>query len=247
MLLETLLLMAAGFVGGALNAVAGGGSFFTLAALVWVGVPPVAANATGTLALLPGYVASAWRFRQDIVWPASLPRWQIVLCVLLGGAAGSAILLSTDQRYFASLVPWLIFFASGLFVLGPRLQRYFGPLRSASLGLGVLFVVSVYGGYFNGGLGVVLLAALALLGQTHLPGMNGLKNLISAMLTLIAVVIYILGGAIQWSSLWLMMLAAIVGGYCGAVWSYRVPESTLRALIVGSGLVIGLVFLWQQY
>lgn len=212
---------------------------------MFLGVPAVAANATGTLALWPGYVASAWRFRQDIVWPAGVTRWQLMLCVLVGGACGAGLLLATDQAAFTILIPWLILFATSLFALGQRLRPTSTPRHAALVSLLILFIVSAYGGYFNGGLGVVLLAALGLMGQTHLPAMNGMKNLISALLTFIAVMIYSLDGAIVWSSLGWMMVRTITGGYVGATYSYHLPAKGLRYFIVFSGLVISAVFFWR--
>ncbi len=118
-MLDWIVICTAGFLGGMLNAVAGGGSFFTLPALIFVGIPPIMANTTGTAALLPGYLASAWRFRHDIVYPASLNFTYITLIAILGGAVGAIILLLTDERIFSELIPWLILFATIAFIVGP--------------------------------------------------------------------------------------------------------------------------------
>src|SRR5690606_27022531 len=160
---DTSLLLAAAFVAGALNSVAGGGSFLTLPALVFTGVPPVVANATGTVALLPGYLAGAWGFREDIQAPPGLSLRSTVVLSLLGGAAGAALLLLTSDAAFNQIVPWLLLAATALFAFGPQLRRWAGsaqhgggtsPVKAAA---GML-AVAVYGGYFNGGLGILLLA-----------------------------------------------------------------------------------------
>lgn len=248
-MLEWLLIAGAGFAGGLLNAVAGGGSFFTLPALLYAGLPPVLANATGTAALLPGYLASAWRFRRDIEFPASLSLPRLLLLALAGGSLGAGILLLGSAAVFAALIPWLVLFATLMFMLGPRLLRLATSSDAAQskqrplLAGTVLFGVCVYGGYFNGGVGIVLLAALGLLGQTDLRGMNGCKNLLSAVLTAIAVAIYLAGGLIALEPLLVMGLAAIAGGYAGAAFAYRLSQPVLRAIVIGVGLLLFTVFL----
>lgn len=239
------LLLAAAFVAGTLNAVAGGGSFLTLPALVFTGVPPVVANATGTVALLPGYAAAAWGFREDAAPPPGLTMGRLIALSLLGGAAGAALLLVTPEATFRRIVPWLLLVATALFAAGPRLRQWTGashapasPVRAA---FGVL-AVAAYGGYFNGGLGILLLALFGLLGQTQLHAMNGLKNLVSALLTAIAVALYAAGGLVLWPQALAMMAAATAGGYGGARLARRIPAHWLRAGIVATGLVMAAIF-----
>ena len=241
MIAEALLLVVAGLLAGALNAVAGGGSFFTLPALVALGLPPLMANASGTAALLPGYIASAWRFRGDIRMPGGLPLWVLLMIVLLGAVSGALLLLLSSEQLFSTLVPWLMLLASVIFALSPRLlkSRANAPAWLAAL---ILLAVCAYGGYFNGGVGIVLLAALGLLGQHELQGMNGLKNAVSALLTMVAVVVYAAAGLLVWKPLLLMALSALIGGYIGAALSYRLPAGPLRTFIVASGLVMAAVF-----
>lgn len=244
--IHLVLLLGAAFVAGALNAVAGGGSFLTLPALVYTGVPPVAANATGTVALLPGYVSGALGFREDMQPPPGLSlRWLIALS-LAGGAAGAALLLVVGDRTFRALVPWLLLVATALFAFGPAMVRHAragpaSPLRAA----GGVFAVSVYGGFFNGGLGILLLALFGLLGLTQLNAANGLKNLVSALLTAIAVAIYAAGGVVFWPQALAMMLAATAGGYLGARGARRIPPRVLRAGIVLTGLTMAALFFWR--
>lgn len=241
--LHVTVLLVAAFLGGTLNAVAGGGSFLTLPALVFAGLPAVSANATGTVALLPGYVSGAVGFRHDIEPLPRLSLPALAALSLLGGALGAWLLTATDDQTFRTLVPWLLLVATALFAFGPHLLRALrgstaGPFASGS---GVL-AVGVYGGYFNGGLGIVLLALFGLLGQTRLNAMNGLKNLVSALLTAIAVVVYAWGGLVAWPQALLMMAAATAGGYFGARVARRIPAPWLRAGIVATGLIMSALF-----
>lgn len=239
-----LILLAAAFLAGAMNAVAGGGSFLTLPALIYAGVPPVAANATGTVALLPGYASGVYGYRQDLtpVGNLSLPLLSVVS--LVGGLAGAGLLLVTPDSVFRGIVPWLLLLATGLFAFGNMLAQRLRSLGLHGNGamLGTLFVVSVYGGYFNGGLGILLLAQLSLFGMTDLNAMNGLKNLFSAVLTAIAVVAYAAGGAVEWREALLMTVAAVAGGYVGARVGRKIPKPVLRTGIIAVGLVMSAVF-----
>lgn len=242
------LLLAAAFVAGALNAVAGGGSFLTLPALVFTGVPPVVANATGTVALLPGYAAGAWGFKDDMAPPPGLSMRQVVVLSLLGGSAGAALLLFTPDATFRKVVPWLLLAATALFAFGPQLRAWAAGKNAAhaapsagKAALGML-AVAIYGGYFNGGLGILLLALFGLLGQTQLNAMNGMKNVVSALLTAVAVAIYAVGGIVEWPQALLMMVAATAGGYGGARVARRIPAPVLRWGIVATGLVMAGLF-----
>ena len=246
---DIAILLAAAFVAGALNAVAGGGSFLTLPALVFTGVPPVVANATGTVALLPGYAAGAWGFKDDMAPPPGLPMKAVVLLALVGGALGAALLLFTPDATFRKIVPWLLLAATAMFAFGPRLRAWAsrrnggvaGTPSATKAALGML-AVSIYGGYFNGGLGILLLALLGLLGQTNLHAMNGTKNLVSALLTAIAVAIYAAGGVVHWKQALIMMVAATLGGYLGARVARKIPPHWLRGGIVVTGLVMAGLF-----
>ena len=246
------LLLVAAFVAGALNAVAGGGSFLTLPALVFTGVPPVVANATGTVALLPGYAAGAWGFREDMQAPPGLSLRAVVVLSLIGGSAGAALLLITSDAAFNKIVPWLLLAATALFAFGPQLRQWAGAAThgggstsALKAGAGVL-AVAIYGGYFNGGLGILLLALFGLLGQTQLNAMNGMKNLVSTLLTAIAVLIYAAGGKVLWYQALIMMVAATAGGYGGARLARKLPPAVLRWGIVATGLVMTALFFWKQ-
>ena len=241
------LLIGAAFLGGGLNAIAGGGSFFTFPALVYAGVPAVAANASGTLALLPGYIASTWGFREDLRAPGALSMAMTLGVSLLGGALGAGLLLVTPDDVFRAIVPWLLLAATVLFAVGPRLMSALKRGKSEDEAGSIahattLLAVSFYGGYFNGGLGIVLLAVFSLLGHRDLNMMQGLKNLISAVLTTIAVMLYALGGAIVWKESLVMMVAAIIGGYVMARVARRLPSIAVRSVVIATGLVMTLLF-----
>lgn len=219
-----------------LNAAAGGGSFLTLPALIATGLPPAMANATGTLALLPGYFSGAWALRQHLHF---LSRSQLVtLCLLgtVGGVTGAGLLLLTPSEVFRNVVPWLLLLATLIFMLAPVIMR-----KSRGLGLhdtgknAGIFVVSIYGGYFNGGIGIMLLALLSLAGNLSLNTMNGLKNLLSGILTIVAVGIYIYGGLIAWTEAGVMCVTATLGGYTGGRLASRISPKNLRMLVVAIG------------
>lgn len=250
---DTAILVAAGFLGGMLNAVAGGGSFVTLPALLFLGVAPVDANATGTAALLPGYLAGAWRFRRDCSSPGGMGAIALVGLSVLGGCSGALLLTMTPNRLFTILVPWLIAFATIIFAAGPRLVRIGTPFPRQCgaaaktparplLPALLLLVVCIYGGYFNGGLGILLLAAFSCMGMDNLHAMNGLKNAVSALLACIAVVLYALGGVLAYGHLLPLALAATLGGYTGAALAYRIPAPVLRLGIVAVGTLLSLAF-----
>lgn len=240
-MIDTLGLVVAGLLSGMLNAVAGGGSFITLPALIFLGLPPVVANATGTAAQLPGYVMSAWRFRRDIALPANIHPLSLLALCLVGGVLGAWLLTVGRAEVFDRLVPWLILFATALFALGPALMLALRGLPW-QFGLLLLFAACVYGGYFNGGLGIILLAVLSVLGQHNLHGMNGLKSALSAGLTAVAVLVYSAGELIAWPQLWVMAAASLVGGYWGAALAYRIPPALLRGGIVTVGILMAVVF-----
>ncbi|GAA3986704.1 sulfite exporter TauE/SafE family protein [Comamonas faecalis] len=247
-MLETTLLLVAAFFAGTLNAVAGGGSFLTLPALIFVGVPPVVANATGTVALLPGYVASIFGSREDMEPAPGLTLRAVVLISLVGGVLGAALLLVTSDKAFNRLIPWLLLLATAMFAFGPQLRQWATRQRSANAhpsrarAVAGLLLVSGYGGYFNGGMGILMLALFGLLGQTRLNAMNAIKNLVSTLLTAIAVAIYAAGGIVQWKEALIMMVAATLGGYLGARGARRLPPAVLRWSIVGIGLVMTVLF-----
>lgn len=243
MLTDASILFVAAFLAGALNAVAGGGSFLTLPALVFAGVPPLAANATGTLALLPGYLSGAWALRDDMEKLRGFSLPILSIASLIGGTLGALLLLWTPAPVFDIVIPWLLLAATLLFALAPGFITAQSTSRASKrLVIAVVLAVAIYGGYFNGGLGILLLAAFGALGVGNINAANGLKNLVSALLTAIAVLVYIAGGLIYWPEAVWMMVGATSGGYAGARASRRVPVKYLRWCIVAAGAVMSLVF-----
>ena len=244
---EIALLVAAGTGAGVLNAVAGGGTFLTFPALVWLGIPPVAANATATLSALPGYAGSAWGYRRDLRAEGALSLRATALIAAIGGLAGAGLLIVTPAEVFMGVVPWLLLAATLLFAAGPALLRWARRFGSAAAGpvtsAAAIFTVSVYGGYFNGGLGIVLLAAFGLLGYASLHGMNGLKNMLSAVLSLIPAVSFAVAGLIAWEQALVLALATTAGGLAGAWISRRIKRTELlRGFVTLTGAVLTLAF-----
>ena len=244
----TLLLASAGFAAGALNAIAGGGSFLTLPALLVAGLPPIVANATSALAVSPGYLGSTLGFRNEL---AQLPRRRLLRETLLsaaGGVLGALLLLLTPSEVFRGLIPWLLLFATALFLLGPwlaqRLVRAGAQGEPGWRNPGLL-AVATYGGYFNGGLGILLMALYSASGEKNLHTANALKNLNSLVLSLVSVLTFVLAGVIAWGPALLMMAAATAGGYVGARHARRLSMRSVRAVVVCTGLVMSALFFWR--
>ncbi|MCZ2134372.1 MAG: sulfite exporter TauE/SafE family protein [Burkholderiales bacterium] len=239
------VLAAAAFGAGVLNAIAGGGTFLTFPALVWAGVPPIAANATSALAVCPGYLGSTLGFRAELAaLPRALLAREALLCAI-GGVIGALLLLVTPAQVFARVVPWLLLFATGLFAVGPHLSRWAGGAHGAGLArlrLPGLAAVAVYGGYFNGGLGILLMALYLVVGETRLDTVNALKNLNSFVLSVVSVAAFALGGAIVWREALLMALFATLGGFAGARLAKRLPTAWVRAIVIVTGLVMSALF-----
>ncbi len=235
------LLVVASLLAGALNAVAGGGSFLTFPALVLAGVPPVIANATSTVALLPGTFASAWVYRRDIgATHGQLPMTAFVVVSLIGGAAGSILLLLTPEQLFAAIVPWLLLFGTLVFALGRPLTD--ALRRHAHVGVPALVVtqalIGIYGGYFGGGIGILMLAMLGLYGMTEIHAMNGVKTVLAGCMNIVAAAIFIVARAVWWREALIMLFAAIAGGWIGPLLARRVAPAHLRLFVVGVGVVM---------
>lgn len=249
------MLLIAGLVGGALNSLAGGGSFIVFPALLAAGVPPVIANASNTYAALPGYVSGAAGFWSDLMRErARLLTYAIVALVF--GYAGAELLLVVSDEAFSLLVPWLMLFAVVLFAFGARInaavQRVAGNGgRAKAAGtivlLALLAVVCLYGGFFNAGLGILLLAFLALAGLTDMHAMNGLKLWISSIVAAVAVVRFALAGSIDWYHGSIALAGVVTGGYVAARLAHRIPTAIIRGLVIVYGVVLTGWFFWQAY
>lgn len=248
-MLTIIVLILAGLGAGALNAIAGGGTFLSFPALVWAGVPPIMANATATFAALPGYIGSAWAFRHNIAGQGRPGLKGLILVVVIGGLLGALLLLVTPSDVFSGVVPWLLLVATIAFAIGPMLvRRMIGSGRAMGVGaaLALILAVAIYGGYFNGGLGIMLLAAFGIMGMADLNRMNGLKNLLSAVLSLVSVATYTTAGLIDWSNLAVVGLSCLIGGYMGAWAAKRITNvKLLRGFIILVGLVMAAIFYVQ--
>lgn len=246
-LFELFIIVAAGFLCGTLNAIAGGGTFVTLPVLIWLGIPPVVANATATSMAVPGYFASVWAYRRDIRAEGALGLGTIIALASVGGILGAVLLVATSPDAFLALVPWLLLTATLLFSFAPRLQKVSDAsgirVRSPSVAIIVLLLVFTYGGYFNGGLGIIMLAALSLQGYRNLHGMNGLKNLLSSILAIVSVATFMIADLIAWDAAVPMALANICGAYFTSKFVRRIERTEfLRLVIIGIGGVMTVAF-----
>ncbi|MGD9520651.1 sulfite exporter TauE/SafE family protein [Tepidiphilus succinatimandens] len=243
---EWTLLALGGFGAGAMNAIAGGGTFISFPALLAIGLPPVTANASNSVALWPASLASAWAYRRELArYRQHLPR--LTLAAFVGGALGGGLLLVTSNALFARLVPWLLLTATLLFALAPRINRWLearrraGPRQALGWG-GTLFqlLVSIYGGFFGAGMGIVMIAAIAMQGIEDLNEINALKNWLSAVIYSVAALTFTLGGAVSWPHTLVVLLAAAVGGYLAGYVARRLPAIWLRRfiLLVGTALTL---------
>lgn len=248
-----LLLFLAGLVGGALNSLAGGGSFIVFPALLAAGVPPVLANATNTYAALPGYVSGTVGF-----WPSMRGhRDRLVLYSivgLIGGWLGAELLLRVSNEEFERVVPWLILFAVVLFAFGGRINAWIaaraagrGARAGAAALVIILLLISVYGGFFNAGLGILLLAFLALAGMTDIHAMNGLKMWMAAVVAVVAVVRFVVGGSIDWYFGTIALVGVTIGSYVAARIAPVIPQGIIRGLVIVYGLGLTGWFFWKEY
>lgn len=241
---DSIILALAAFAAGVLNTVAGGGTFLTFPALVYAGLPVVAANATSTVAVFPGYLAGAAGFRRELRAMDRGLLLRMAGATVGGGLIGSLLLLVSSNEAFSAVVPFLLALATLAFAFGDRLQTWAkgqadlsprNPLGTA--------LVAVYGGYFNGGLGIMLLALFSLQGLRDLDQMNGLKSGLSFLLSAVSVVTFALAGLVAWPQAGIMMLAATVGGYAGAPLARALPRAAVRAIVILVGAIMTIVFM----
>lgn len=230
------LLFFAAAIGGAVNSVAGGGTFVAFPALLFAGVAPVPANATNTIALWPGSVASTVAYRREL---AQVHGEILALggASLLGGLAGSVLLLRTSDQTFVLLIPWLLLFATLLFSFGGSAQRRLGrqdaaPPASRGVAIFTQLAISLYGGYFGGGMGIMMLAVLSLRGMSNIHRMNALKAFLVALVNGVAVVAFVIAGAVAWRPAAVMIVGGIAGGYAGAAAARRIRPSLVRSLVL---------------
>lgn len=245
--METILLTAAAFGAGILNTVAGGGTFLTFPALVFTGMPPVMANATSTVAVFPGYLGGAFGFRSELAGFDRRRLLRLVVITLVGGLVGSSLLLVSSNEAFSMVVPFLLLGATLAFLFGDKIRQWAAAKAQdvSSEGAVGLFGVALYGGYFNGGLGIVLLALFSLWGMTDLNRMNALKSGLSFLLSAISVAVFAVAGLVAWPEALIMMLAATAGGYAGAPLARALPKPIVRGVIATVGFGMSAIFFWR--
>lgn len=249
--------MLAGCVAGMMNSIAGGGTLVTFPALIVSGIPSISANATSTIALLPGTLGSTIGYRATI---PKVVHWLKLFAPvsLIGGLIGGILLVQTPSRTFDSLVPFLILFATILFMgqslvtrlLGSSIARRGGgpPSRTWIIGAVIFqFAVAIYGGYFGAGIGILMLASLGLLGFDNVHEMNTLKVILGFLINVVAAVYFVMSGLVHWSSAGIMAAGTLAGGYFGAHLAQKIPQRSVRGLITAIGLCISAVMFYRQF
>ncbi len=254
---QIAILVTAGFVAGVMNSIAGGGTMITFPTLIFVGFPSIPANATNTVALLPGILSSAAGYRKNV---PSIYRWLKLFAPvsLLGGLTGGILLVQTPSRVFDSFVPFLILFATILFMAQGVLARVLrtrgeigkGKSHSRNWIAGAVmfqFAVALYGGYFGAGIGILMLASLGMLGFENVHEMNTLKVMLAFLINGVAAGYFIWSGLIDWAAVGVMMVGTIAGGFSGAHYAQKVPQRIVRMLISAIGLIISAVMFFRTF
>lgn len=251
---EILGLAASAMVAGAINAVAGGGTLLTFPTLLFFGTPAKIANATSTLALTLGNAGSVFGYRRHFE-PIRPWLWRFVPISIVGGLAGSILLTHTGDSTFDKLVPFLILFATILFVARGVFARIMklddrreGTHHHTILGAVVFqFVVAVYGGYFGAGIGILMLASLGFIGLGNIHEMNTLKTVLSSLINLVASLWFIGAGLIAWPKAAVMTVGALAGYFLGAHYSQRIPERRVRQIITSIGFVLSAITFYKEF
>jgi len=250
---EILGLSFAAAAGGAINAVAGGGTLVTFPTLLFFGTPSIVANATSTLALMVGTSGSIYGYRQHLD-PVRKWLWRFIPVSLLGGLAGSILLTVTSAQTFSKLVPFLILFATVLFLAQGMFRKMVhieapGEHRPHAIWAAILFqfFVAVYGGYFGAGIGILMLASLGFIGLTNIHEMNTLKTILGSLINLVAAACFIAAGLIHWRKAGVMTIGAVIGYYLGAHFSQRIPQQRVRQLITAIGFILSALTFYKEF
>jgi len=262
-LTNAILLFFAALVAGGLNSVAGGGSFISFPTLTFTGVPLIPANATNTIALWPGSVASVGAYRRELARQNRTVVILLSIISLIGGLLGAILLIRTPPQTFARLLPFLMLIATLLFTFGgsvtKRLRERFNAKDISDpanhhIGVPMLvmigtiqLIIATYGGYFGGGIGILMLASFALMGMQNIHTMNGLKTLMASFINGIAVVAFIINGLIVWPEALVMICGAIIGGYGGASVAQKMPPKLVRRFVIVVGIVMTIYFFYRYY
>lgn len=247
------LLFVVAVVAGAINSVAGGGSFLSFPALIFAGLPPVNANATNTMALWPGTLASVGAYRRELSGPGKRVLIPLISTGVIGGLLGAIVLLKTPQATFLRLVPYLLGGATLLFALSGRVtarvrrrvatHEHFHTFGGALLQL----LIAVYIGFFGAGAGILMLAMLALLGMENIHTMNAYKTVLGTVCNGIAVIAFIVAKAIYWPHALLMLVGASIGGYYGAFFAQKMNPKHVRWIVIAVGAGMSAYFFWKTH
>ena len=268
-----LVLCPAALIGGAINSVAGGGTLITFPALLWAlsGTPgaTIVANATNTVALCPGALSGSWGYRRELRDLWGWVRW-LALPSLIGGIAGSYIVVVAPESSFKAMIPWLIGLATGLFILQPRLtpaRRIMVPPTDVSiidsapdsstgethsqrymwLVFGLQLLIGLYGGYFGAGLGILMLSTLSLLQLGTIHQVNGLKTALAGIINGIAVVVFVVSGSVNWKLAVPMLVSASIGGWLGATMARKMDRTVVRRIVIAIGVSLTTWYFAQQW
>jgi uncharacterized protein len=246
---STPLLAGAGLVAGAMNALAGGGSFVSLPALIAAGVPSVLANTSSTVALFPGGLTSAWAYRAGVSPVGPVPVWKLLLTTIAGGIVGALLLLNTNSKTFDFILPWLLLVASVALATGRKVAEWMRArcTISPALLLSVQFVLGAYGGYFGGAVGLMMLAVWGVLDGRDIKALNAPRTLMVSAANAMAVVIFICGRTVRWPETLVMLVTAAVGGYCGAHLGRRLPARLVRTATLALTFAMTLLFFVRTY
>lgn len=251
-----MLLFFSALLGGVLNSVAGGGSFFTFPALIFSGISSIAANATSTIALWPGSIASMSAYRKQFEFNTRLVLILTIISII-GGALGAFTLLHIPPYVFDSFIPYLLLTATLILWFGKKLKNVLSiPIESESLiysrkSIVILtlaqLIIAFYGGFFGGGIGILMLATLGLMGITDIHRMNAIKVLLAAVINGTAVVTFLFSNIVQWPSAFIMIIGAILGGYGGAKYAQKINPAFVRAFVIFCGLGLSIYFFAKMY
>jgi uncharacterized membrane protein YfcA len=246
---EILIVFLAGLIAGVMNAAAGGGSFISVPALIFVGIPSVSANMSSTIALYPGSLTSGWAYRGNFQAILNVSVRSMFLATLAGGFAGAVLLLLTPTSAFDKIIPWLLLVGSLVFALGPwlghRLRQYCQP-NTAFL-IAAQFLLGVYCGYFGGAVGIMMMAVWSVLGLTDIRAMNAVKVVLVAAANTIAVLCFAFAGSVAWRETLIMLVAAALGGYAGARVTLRFSGSQIRFGISLINFTITAIFFYTRF
>jgi len=251
---DALLLFGAGLLAAAANAIAGGGTFLTFPAFLATGVPAVIANASNAVAIWPGRLLVIAAYRRELARQTKRALRTGLICVA-GGIVGALVLLQSGDKAFLRTVPWLLLIATLLLLFDRAIQRRFGVGKPGSEPswawraalTAALFLCAAYGGFFGGGLGVILMPLLSLSGVRDIQELNALKNLLVALIAGVAVVIFIASGAVSWPGTLVMMAGALIGGYGGGAAARHIPAPALRTVIIVCGFALSMYYFWDIY